>query len=411
MAFPRLRKNMRSVNILLAAIVLLGSQSAFAATKETYAHKMEMGNMLYFNGDVERAIKAFQRAGELNPKAFEPHLSLVNLWLQKGGDDAITQAENECKAVLALKPQHRDCHLILGNLLRTEAGTLTDKDKMNAKLDEAAAEVAKAEELGANEALCENTIGLILLQRGDTDKALAHIDNALKKQPVYPDAHLIKGVLLFKQIGVDKINDPAMKDKLQQVFDELDLAVKQKDKNAEAHHTKAEILFAAGKYHDSAKEYEAAVKDEPRYVQSWAGLGNVHAQLSGSDSAAKDDHLGKAKEAYSKAKKLKPDDKNIVYGLAVMLEKQGLIREALQEFNEGILMETDPIMKQQIFTHIQQLQQAAGGLASIGLPSIGSGTGGGTAGASVGNNIFTSGALSQPFSSLIKLKDPKEKSK
>lgn len=406
------RLNLTSVCCLLSALSLSSFQPSFAAGKDTYAHKMEIGQLLYFNGDIDRSIKAFQRAAELNPKAFEPHLNLVNLWVQKGGEEALAKAADECREVLTRKPSNREVHLILGNLLRTQAGTITDKEKMNAKLDEAMAEVLKAQELGAPEALCENTVGLTLLQKGDLDGALEHIDKAIKKQPVFPDAHLVRAVLLFKGVNkveqkgqdttvfVDKMDSPEMKKKLVEVLAELDLAIKQKEKNPEAHNTKADILFAAGDHAKALEHYHKAAEHEPRYAQAWAGIGNCRAHLAGKEADKKGEHITAAREAYVKAKKLKPTDKNIVYGLAVMLEKQGAINEAVQEFQDGLLLETDPMMKAQITMHLQQLLRGGfGGAGKIGVDGTGTASG-------VGANMFTNGALSQPFSSLIKIKKP-----
>ncbi len=394
---------------------MVGFQSANGASKETYAHKMEIGQLLFFNGDIDRAIKAFLRAADLKPTAFEPHLNLVNLYVQKGGDEALANAAAECGEVLKLKPANKEIHLILGNLIRTQASSETDKEKMNAKLEQALKEVQTAQDMGAPEALCENTIGLTLLQKGDMDGALLHIDKALKKQPTFPDAHLVRAVLLFKGANKDAkpgespapLDSPEKKKKLDEVFSELDLAIKQKEKNPEAHNTKADILFAAGRHDEALEHYHEATEHEPRYAQAWAGIGNTEAHLASkeTDSDKKREHINNAKEAYDKAKRIKPSDKNIVYGLAVMLEKQGAISDALQEFQNGLLLETDPMMKAQINMHMQQLQRAGlGGSHQIGVPGMNGNE------PSVGENMFVNGALSIPFKDLIKIKQPpKEK--
>jgi tetratricopeptide (TPR) repeat protein len=496
---------------LILAVCVAASVSLLPATasKPTYAHKMEMGQLLYFNGDIDRSIKAFEAASELNDKAFEPHLNLVNLYVQKGGDEGLANAARECGEVLKRKPSNKDIHLILGNLLRTQAGNETDPDKMKVKLTEAAQEVQTAQDMGANKAMCENTIGLIELQRGDNEKALEHINNAIEKQPVFADAHLVRAVLLFKQMmqgpkppesasdkggdkkgsddkssdtknsdtksdakGTDKtaagnsdakaadasgdsaaaggsaplqgnvkvnvknkpnkkdlesktaassstetkvadasgpkdLNSPALKPIVDEVLHELDLSIKQKEKNAEAHNTKADILFAMGKHEDALKEYKKATEDEPKYAQAWAGIGTTHAQLlqKETDSDAKDKRLHEAKDAYAKARRLKPNDKNIGYGLALMLEKLGMQSEARAEFQTTMMMEEDPLMRAQIQLHLQQM--GGGGLGGINTKlqnfdgtASSSGTG------MIGNGLFTSGALSQPFKDLIKIKAP-----
>ncbi|MBX9687614.1 MAG: tetratricopeptide repeat protein [Candidatus Obscuribacterales bacterium] len=115
---------------IFAALTLGGFISAgqplSAATKPTYASKMQMGQLLYFNGNVDQAIRAFKYAAQLKPDAFDPHLNLVNIYVQKQDFQA---AVEECREGLKLKPNHRDLHLILGNLLRNMAGSSKDADE------------------------------------------------------------------------------------------------------------------------------------------------------------------------------------------------------------------------------------------------------------------------------------------
>jgi tetratricopeptide (TPR) repeat protein len=411
---PLLRLSLPLVSLSLG--LNLAVAPAQSASKPTYARKMEIGQLLYFNGDIDRAISAFRMAGELNPKAFEPHLNLVNLFIQKGTPENLALAAEECREVLKRKPGHRDVHLILSNIMRTDAGTETNPEEQKKKLAEAMKEAEEAEKLGANEAMCENQIGVILLQMGDTDGALTHIDQAIRKQNNFSDAHLIRAVLLFKKLTsapstsqdpavvLKELNSPEKKKQVDEILAELDTAIEQKGGvNAEAYNTKADILFALQRFDDAVIAYKKAADQEARYAQAWAGLGNCYAQLAGSvsDDSKKRDHISNAKDAYDKAKRLKPNDKNIVYGLAVMLEKMGSINDAVQEFNNGLMLETDPLMKAQIQMHVQQLMGGAG----MNVGGFGSGVGAGQMG-TVGNNIFTSGALSQPMKDLIKIKAP-----
>jgi tetratricopeptide (TPR) repeat protein len=387
-----------------------GAPVAIAAGQPSYAHKMEMAQMLFFNGDINGAIRAFEYAATLNPKAFEPHLNLLNLYLQKGGDDALEKACHECDEVLQRKPNQKDTHMIYGNLLRTQAGTIADQAQATAKLDAAQKELEIAIEQGSPEAICENTIGLILLQKGDRDAALKHIDIAIKKQPIFPDAHLVRAVLLFKNVSTVKasgldttvyvkdLNAPELQAAMGEVMKELTLAIDQKGKNAEARNTRGDILYAQGKYDAALADYKKATDDDLRYAQAWAGMGNCYLQQKKWDEAS---------DAYDKARTLRPDDKNLVYGLAVMLEKAGESQRAIAEFQKALVTETDPQWRNQIQGHLQQLTGNPFGSPTFGsIGGIGSGLE--TPGA-VGQNMFTSGALSQPFKDLIKIKEPEGK--
>lgn len=364
-----------ATSIAISAFVPL--QGAAAAAKPSYDKKMQMGQLLYFNGNVDQAIKAFKTASSLKPEAFEPHLNLVNIYVQR---QDFQSAIDECKEGLKIKPNHRDLHLIHANLLRSHSGTKASEEQ-KAMLEDALKSLGKAEELGANKALVYNTLGIIFVQLGDLDKALEYVNKALAENDKMPDAHLIKGVLLFKK--GDKENS----------IKEIDLAIKQKGKNAEGHNTKADILFSMGKETESMAEYKEAIEDDSKFYQSYVGLANILIKQGKFDEAL--EHLIKADQVH-------PNDANIIYSVAVCLEKLGKIQEAITKFNEGVMVDTNPTMKNQILQHLQQLHGAGRGfnLPGIGQPGMGPSFG------APGNNIFKDPFFGESFKDMIKIKPP-----
>ena len=290
-----------SLSLAFSSVLALGSLCpvAAAATKPTYDKKMQLGQLLYFNGNVDQAIKAFRTAAQLKPTAFEPHLNLVNIYVQKGD---IPEAVEECHEVLKIKEGHKDVHLILGNLLRSMASSETDTEKQKELLAEAVKEVEMAQSLKADPALIQNTLGIIKVQQGEHDQAMKHMEAALAVKGSLPDAHLVKGVLHFK------------KGEKELALKHLDLAIKHKaNKNAEARNTKADILFTMGKHDEALTEYQKAAEDDSRYLAAWSGQGNIYIQRK---------EYEKAKDCLEKAVAIKPD-KNALYSLAVCKEKMG----------------------------------------------------------------------------------------
>lgn len=362
------------------ALTALGGP-AQAAAKPNYDKKMQLGQLLYFNGNVDQAIKAFKTAASLKPTAFEPHLNLVNIYVQKG---EIPEAVEECHEVLKIKEGHRDVHLILGNLLRSMASSESDPDKQKKLLEEAVAEVEKAQSLKADPALIHNTLGIIRVQQGEHDKAMEHMESALSANQKLPDAHLVKGVLHFKKGEKEK------------ALHHLDQAIKHKNnKNAEARTTKADILFTMNKHDEALTEYKKASEDDPRHQPAWAGQGNIYIQRK---------EFEKAKDCLDKAVAIKAD-KNSLYSLAVCKEKMGDIDGAIKDFDAGMMTDTDPTMKAQIRLHVQQLQQ---GQLFKGVPQVGEYNGGiGPNSALTNPNFFGSS-----FKDMIKIgtgKESKEK--
>lgn len=351
--------------------------NAGAAEKPTYAKKMQLGQLLYFNGNVDHAIRAFKYAASLKPDAFEPHLNLVNIYVQK---QDMPEAIDECREVLKLKPNHRDIHLILANLLRNQAGSETNKEEQTKLLDQAAKEAEQAGELGADEALIHNTLGILAVQKGEHDKALEHINKAIDKNYKLPDAHLIKGVLTFKK--GDK--EGALK--------EIDIAIKQKGKHAEARNTKADILTSMNKHTEAMEEYKKATEDDPNFHQALSGIANILIQQQKYEEAL---------EKLEKAHSIRPNDKNINYSIAVCHEKMGQIDKAIPYFNEGLMSETDATMAAQIRMHVQQLQNGH----MFNLPGIGTTTSGGVGpGSGLNNNNYGDSFFGESFKDLIKIK-------
>lgn len=52
--------------VLSVAMALSVCAEAFAATRPSYDKKMQLGQLLYLNGNFDQAIKAFRLAAELN---------------------------------------------------------------------------------------------------------------------------------------------------------------------------------------------------------------------------------------------------------------------------------------------------------------------------------------------------------
>lgn len=357
--------------------------STAASEKPTYAKKIQLGQLLYFNGNVDQAIKAFKYAAVLKPDAFEPHLNLVNIYVQKQDMPA---AVHECREVLRLKPGQKDIHLILANLLRNQASQTSDSEEQKKLLEEASTEANLAREAGADEAMIENTLGILAVQKGEHDKALHHINNALDKNNKLPDAHLIKGVLTFK------------KGNKEEAISEIETAIKQKGKHAEARNTKGDILFSMSKHDEAMEEYHKATKDDPNFAQAWAGMANILIQRQKYEEAL---------EKLEKAHSLKPNDKNINYSLAVCYEKLGQIDKAVLCFNDGLMVENDATMAAQIRLHVQQLQRGqlfklpGLGVPSGGVNNIGPGT----------HNNYGDSFFNESFKDLIKIKPASKEKK
>lgn len=378
-----------------AGLFLQAPIATAAAEKPSYAKKMQLGQLLYFNGNVDRAINAFKTAAQLKPNEFDPHLNLVNIYVQK---QDFNSAIEECREGLKIKPSHRDLHLILGNLLRTVAGS-KDPEEAKKMLEEAKKELAAAGELGANKGLVASTQAVLHVQTGDFEKAMEHVRAALEENPKNADAHLIKAVLHHKKGQETGLTDAQKKEHKDLTMHHLDQAVKHKGKNAEARNTKADILFSAGKHDEALEEYKNALKDDERYNQARMGVGNILIQQQKWDEALAN---------YNKALEYKADDANTLYSIAICLEKLGRLDEAVRRFNEGMMVDNNPNQKAQIQQHVRDLQKNQ--LLNVGtlLSPTGTPIGPGSAGTPIGpgSSLFGSSFFGESMKDLIKIKPP-----
>jgi tetratricopeptide (TPR) repeat protein len=372
--------------IILSALSMLtiGTQALPALAKRTFASSMQLAQLNFYNGNLNAAIKNFLWAIQLNPKAYEPRLGLINVYVQ---DKKIDEAIDQCREAIKVKPNARDIHLVLANLLRTKEQN-----------EEAAKEISAAEDCGADEAQCAQALALLYLQTGDHKKALTHADRLLDRKPKSADAHLLKSILLYKTGE----KETALK--------ELDTAISQKDKFPDAHTTKGDMLSADKKWNEAAAEYTKALAEDPRAIQAHVGLGNLYLQNGGSDGKGDLDkcifHFSQARDLYPAGKA----DRNIFYGLALALERKGDSEGAYTAFNDGLLLETDPSARGQIQMHMQSLRKGKlFNIGAVGLDSAGS--------SFAGPNLDTmrfapeSPLLGESFANMIKVKQAKKEDK
>jgi tetratricopeptide (TPR) repeat protein len=209
---------------------------AFPQAERNYRQLMDAGFELSARDELDKAIIAFETSAELRPEAIEPRLWLIGLYIQTGRPENLKTASDECRNLLKRRPQDPRVHLLLGEVLRSQACYENDAQRIKAKLEEALSEVHAAESWGAPRALCENSMALILAQKGDLDVALQHVEAALRLQPSFPDAHLIHAVLKVKLIvesplgrpGSIQLNSPEYASTIHQGLVEIDQCIEEK---------------------------------------------------------------------------------------------------------------------------------------------------------------------------------------
>lgn len=281
----------------------------------------ERGDFLFFHGDLDAAIEAFERASNLDPTMWDAQISLVSLYMKRG-DSANALAA--ARSAVRLKPSDAKGHILLGNLLRA-----------NSQHDEAISELNEALRLKAEAAPINMILGFLHLNKGDLDKAEQSFKMAESGKGSKRDASLGLAIVLFrrgqKELAVKHIDS---------------IISSQKDSFPAGHEIKAHFLASMSKTEEALLAYNKAVENNPNAVQIHLAVGNIHFKQKAYD---------KAEAAFRQALSLKMQDPAIHYALAITLEKLNKLQEAYEHFQTGAAWEKDSHVAAKMRHHAAQL--------------------------------------------------------
>jgi len=136
---------------------------------------------------------------------------------------------------------------------------------------------------------------------GDPEAALAHYGRALDAAPAFHDARYNRALLLQKL------------DRLDEALAELDRVAAARPSDSKVQSARGSLLLALGRLADAAEAYDAALAADATRVTAAVGRARV-AMERGEESAP---------TLYRRALELRPDDPELVIGLAEALELDG----------------------------------------------------------------------------------------
>ena len=154
------------------------------ATENIDAYNLYLKGRYYWNKsnpeDIFNAIKNFEEAIRLDPEFALPYCSLSYCYSFLGSSGIMPPAEAYPKAkdctlkAIELDPNHAESHLSLATI----------KFYHNWDFDGAEASLNKAHDLGLNSSLFNQVHGWFLIAKGDFDKAIEKIEQALILDPL-----------------------------------------------------------------------------------------------------------------------------------------------------------------------------------------------------------------------------------
>jgi tetratricopeptide (TPR) repeat protein len=185
--------------------------------------------------------------------------------------------------------------------------------------------------------LAHNNLGLLLMNMGRPDEALAHFLKALELNPSYGDAHYNLGVLLEKMGRIEE--DMAHYQK----------ALEINPNYIDAHNNLGLLLEKIGRPEEAMAHYQKALEINPNYGYVHYNLGILLADM------------GRTYEAmvhYQKALELNPNHAEAHNNLGALLAKMGRTDEAIAHYRRALGINPNAITPFQnlIFAFVQKGQ-------------------------------------------------------
>jgi protein O-mannosyl-transferase len=205
-----------------------------------------------------------------------------------------------------------------------------------------------------NNYFAQDNFGYALDEKGQTDEAIPHFQEAIRIRPSYPEAYNNLGVALGKQGQTDEAirqyqeavrlkPDYALahnnlgvalgkKDQTEEAIRELREAVRLDPNYAMAHNNLGAALDRKGQTAEAISHYQQAIRLNPYDAGAYNNL------------AASLDDKGQPDEAirqYQETIRLKPDDAGAHNNLGIALGRQGRTAEAIRQFQEALRLKPD----------------------------------------------------------------------
>jgi len=257
-------------------------------------------------GQLNAAVKCFEKALAIKPDYAEAHSNLGNTLKELGQLDAAVKCFEKA---LAIKPDYAEAHYNLGTTLQ-ELGQLEETAKCY--------EQALAIKPDYAEAYCN--LGITLQELGQLEEAVKCYEQALAIKPDYAEAHSNLGITL-QELG-----------QLEEAVKCFEKALVIKPGYAEAHYNLGVTLQELGQLEDSVKCYEQALAIKPDFAEAYCNLGVTINDLG---------QLEEAVKCYEQALATKPDYAEAHYNLGNTLKGLGQLEEAVKCYEQALTIKPD----------------------------------------------------------------------
>ena len=160
-----------------------------------------------------------------------------------------------------------------------------------------------------------NNIAISLLQKGQTDEAIAHYNKALELDPNYGEGHYNLANALLRL------------DRTEEAIAHYEKALEIYPKNISARHNLASVLVQSGRAEEGMAHYRKSLELNPKNAAAHNNLGATLLRLGRVEEAA---------THYRAALALDPNNAQANYNLANTLVPQGRLDEAIRHYQRAL---------------------------------------------------------------------------
>jgi len=327
-ACQNLGKSNQRVGDLLTIVARHATAEAYNALGVLYAE----GNKL------NCAVPAFEEALRLDEQDWRARYNLALALIKKGEGK---KAAGHLHILIQQKPDSPDAHNTLGSLLQQqgELEAATEEFKAALKCDPAFApaalslgqvlidqkrytaaivylqDVLKSSPPPDLKPQLQTTLAVAYAESGDSDQAIATLEQVIKAHPDDADAHFNLGTV-YAKLG------PALG--YQKAIANFKEAVRIDPHYDSARYSLAKVLVQLGQFAGAVSYLGDYTHHRPHDAEGFHLLGSAYTGLT---------QLPKAVAALERARQLKPDDHEIRYDLGAALAKTGKTKEAIEQLN------------------------------------------------------------------------------
>lgn len=137
--------------------------------------RINIGDMLSFQGKTEEAITQYSKALQLDPDEASAHTGM-GIALAENGQ--ATEAIDHLSTALKIDPDSGDAHMYLGDIMNRQG-----------RLEEAIYHYSEGLKIEPDYAKGHNNLGVVYAKQGNIDKAAECFSSAVKMDPGLADAH------------------------------------------------------------------------------------------------------------------------------------------------------------------------------------------------------------------------------